>query len=412
MKNLLMVSYFFPPMGGAGVQRVLKFARYLPGFDWMPTILTAQPANNVLLDTSLAAEIPDEAAILRAKGLTLSRRIPWRLRSWIINWLLVVDEQIGWYRPATALGRYELSKSKTAAIFSTSAPYTSHLVGMALKRASGLPWVADFRDPWSDNPSRTYPTFIHAKLNRYLEKKVCMQADKVLVTTPESRTAITKRFPEVSREKIVYLPNGFDSTDFLDLPPAEKDGEIFTIVHNGTFYSKGLTPDTFLRALNISISSGKIPRERIRLHLVGNLGKPSRLAIERSGVADRVVEFGYLPHHESLRHLLAADLLLMVNHPAKSGEQIVPAKLYEYFYTGIPVLLLTNPGATANLSNEFNMGVVLPPDDANAVAEELIKHYQLWQCGDKPSLRDKKFLENFERRHQTHYLAQILDDLQ
>ncbi len=406
-----MIAYFFPPLGGAGVQRALKLARYLPEFGWSPVVLTSEPDPGAVLDPTLTGQIPQQALILRVKGLHAPRWLPWRLRSWITRWLLVVDEQLGWYLPAVSASRELVQQNRAQVLFSTSSPYTCHLIALALKRSTGLPWVADFRDPWLDNPGAAYPTRWHARWVAALEKKVCLSADRILVTTPRARQALLERLVELPPEKVVYLPNGYDPQDYDSLQPAEKMPLVFNIVHTGSFYSQGRTPNAFLSALHSLVSSGEIPRDQIRLHLAGSLGKPARQAVQQSGISDLVVEHGYLSHHESLQRLLSADLLLLVNHPGQAGELVVPAKFYEYLGAGKPVLILSSPGAVIDLASQLGAGTAVEPDDVDAITEAILENYRRWQRGDLQVKVRNEDLQPYQRRSQAGQLAEVLEYL-
>lgn len=411
-----MITYYYPPQGGAGVQRALKFIRYLPEFGWSPVVLASKPEPGAILDPTLIQQIPGDTVNVRVKGFSLPRWFPWRVRSWITRWILVVDEQLGWYIPGLRAASSLIRQHNPQAIFSTSSPFTSHLIALELKKSTSLPWVADFRDPWVDNPNAAYPTRWHARRITSLERKVCMSADRILVTTPRARLSLLQRLDDLPQDKVIYLPNGYDPQDFSSLQPADSrisdnPSDIFKIVHSGSFYSHGRTPDFFLQALNNLLSSSVIPRNKIRLHLAGNLGKPALLAVERSGVKDLVVEHGYLSHSESLKLLMNADLLLLINHPGKAGELVVPAKLYEYLGAGKPFLLLTGQGAVSDLSRQIGFGTVVDPEDIGAISRALLEYYQLWEsrtCAGKVREAD---LTPFQRRPQARQLAKLLDSL-
>jgi hypothetical protein len=189
VRRVLMVAYYFPPLGGAGVQRTLKFVKYLPEFDWQPVVLATKVSDARLRDPSLEKEIPATVSVCRTPALTLPARLPWRLRSFIARWLLLVDEQLGWLPFAVSQGQRMIEEHGVEAIYTTSAPYTSHLIGARLKQRTGLPWVADFRDPWVGNVSSTFPTGFHLELAKRFESQVLQGAERVIVVSEPMRQA-------------------------------------------------------------------------------------------------------------------------------------------------------------------------------------------------------------------------------
>ena len=166
MRQVLFVTYYFPPLGGAGVQRALKFVKYLPQFGWKASVLTVRPPRGRLLDASLLEEIPASASVFRTAAPALPLWLPWRFRSLVARWLLPVDEQIGWLPLAARGGSQMLRATQFDLLLSSSAPYTSHLIAARLKDSAGLPWIADFRDPWIGNISSAYPTRLHQRIRR------------------------------------------------------------------------------------------------------------------------------------------------------------------------------------------------------------------------------------------------------
>jgi hypothetical protein len=178
MKNVLFIAYLFPPRGGGGVQRTVKFVKYLPQFGWQPSVLTA-PVRSGIQDLSLAAEVPPRTAVVRVRGLVLSHRIPWRLRRWMTRWVFTVDEQIGWLPFAIRRGSDLLRSGSWHTLYSTSGPYTDHLVALGLKRRTKLAWVADFRDPWLGNFATSFATPLHRRLCEHLERKIVTTAERV-----------------------------------------------------------------------------------------------------------------------------------------------------------------------------------------------------------------------------------------
>ena len=257
MRQILMIAYYFPPFGGAGVQRSLKFAKYLPEFGWLPVVLSAKPPVHHLRDETLLAEIPIGVQVQRVDTLHLPLGLPWRVRNLITRWVLMVDEQIGWLPYALPAARRLLKAQNIRVIFTTSAPYSAHLIGYWLKSKYNLTWIADFRDPWIDNFNYVFPTLLHRRFAKSLERRILSRADLVTVASESMRLTILDRYPQLSPDNVVTITNGFDPSDFEGNTPVAHDSTRFQITYTGSFYAKKLTPDDFLRCLRQLIDLGQ-----------------------------------------------------------------------------------------------------------------------------------------------------------
>ena len=382
MKKVLIISYYFPPAGGAGVQRTVKFVKYLPDFGWQPELLTVHQHHYRLTDKSMFAEIPKNTLIHPTPCILMPLFLPWRVRNAISRWLLVVDEQIGWYPFAFKTGKTLLQQGNTDVIYSTSSPYTSHLVAYSLKRAANLPWIADFRDPWIGNFAKHQPTQFHQRLDQSLESKVVHTADRVVVVSPPIRNDLLSRYPDLPEGRIVVITNGYDPADFDSTKTVEYTKDRLTIVYNGSFYTQELTPLNFFKGLDTAINARGIPRSQIWVYLVGNLGRPALELVSKSGLSDLIHVTGYHPHQESIAHLVNADLLLLVIGSSPASRAVFTGKLFEYLAARKPILALVPNGAAADLIREANAGVVVDPDNPNQIAETLAALYNRWSDGD------------------------------
>ena len=409
MKQVLFVAYYTPPAGGAGVQRSAKFIKYLPDFGWQPIILTVFPENYRLHDPSLSADFHPDSPIHRTSAWLLPTWVPWRVRSWFSRWFLLMDENLGWYPFAVKKGKDILNNSKIDAIYSTSPPHACHMVASTLKTHSNQPWIADFRDPWIGNFSRHQPTPIHRRLDNRLESQVINQADKILVVSPVMREDIQARYPNLEQEKVNLLENGFDRADFTAVCPASLPADLFTIIYSGSFYSQGLTPNNFLRALATVIENQHLPRARIQVLFIGNISHQVFEVIERLGLTDVAKLMSYLPHQDSIAHLLAAKLLLLIIGGSPASKGVLTGKLFEYLAASKPILALAPDGAAADLVREAQAGLVVPPDDIPAITHALVEMYTRWEQGRLDITPRPEVVARYERRNQTARLASLLD---
>jgi glycosyltransferase involved in cell wall biosynthesis len=416
LRSVLILSYFFPPMGGGGVQRTLKFIKYLPDCQWRPIVLTARQSQTRLTDADLAAEVPSQAQIVHTADLGLPSWLPWRLRAWIARWLLVVDEHIGWYFFALKDSLRVIQGESVQALYSTSAPYSAHLIGYRLKQRTNLPWIADFRDPWVDNFSTSFPTPFHRHLAEKLEGDVLRTAERVLVVSQPMRQALLARHPRVPAAKVIVLPNGFDPQDFSALQPesiqAASERDRFLMVYSGSFYGRRQTPQPFLQALKQSLDDRTISRERLCVRFVGNTGKHILDLIASMHLQDVCQVTGYLPHRQSLAHLMAGDVLLLIVGRGPGSQAVFTGKIFEYLASGKTILCLADAGAAADLVREANAGVVVDPQDIQAIAAQIKQLYQQWEKGRLNQGRPiPGVVQRYDRRLLTTRLADILDEI-
>ncbi len=410
LPGVLMIAYHFPPMGGPGVQRTLKFARYLPEFGWQPHVLTARDGVN-LQDASLEKELPTDLSVTRTPILHLPRQLPWRLRNFIGRWLLLVDEQIGWLPYAKSAGRRLIAAGGIKVIYSTSAPYTAHLIGRALHHQTHLPWVADFRDPWMGNPNLKFPTATHRKLNERLEQSVFNQADRVILNTERSRRYYTQKYSTLPGDKFTTITNGYDPSD---LPEADQHAPVnsaFTIIHLGSLYPKTRSSVYFLAAVHEAVNGGKLPPGEFKVRFIGNADKETQAMVRQFELNATVELLGYLPHQQALHQLYTADLLLLIPSYGVASELFIPAKLFEYLATQKPILCLADPGESADLVIKARTGIVVPPTDRARIIEQLLNLFQQWKHGGIKIEPDLGFISAFERRKLTGKLAGLLTEV-
>lgn len=403
-------------MGGGGVQRTLKFVKYLPDCGWRPTVVTARRPHTRLEDLDLKEEIPQVARIIRTSDLKLPHWLPWRVRAWIARWILLVDEHIGWLPLAIKPSLDCIQEESIQAIYSSSAPYTDHLIGYRLKMRTHLPWIADFRDPWVGNFSAQFPTRLHRRLAMKIEGDILGAADRVLVVSEPMRQAMLSRHIEILATKVTVVPNGYDTEDFSTLDPEEvqalREIDRFLIVYSGSFYGKRQTAEGFLQALKRSLEDKTISRERLRVRFVGNIGKPTLEQIQSHGLKDVCQVTGYLPHRQSLLHLMAADTVLLIIGRGPGSEAVYTGKIFEYLASGKTILCLADPGAAADLVQEAQAGVVVDPEDIQAIAAQVAMLYRKWASGNlNQSQPDQKVVHRYDRRALTRQLADILDEI-
>lgn len=437
MRKVLIIAYYFPPSGGPGVQRVLKFVQYLRDFGWEPVVLTVKDGTFPARDESLLDEIPDGVKVYRTdifepydlyrkltgkkksdgidvntlrskdEGLPLSERISEFVRATFF----IPDARMGWRRYAVNEGIRIIAQEKIDAIYSSSPPYTCSLIARDLKRKTGLPWVAGFRDPWTGFLTTPDRWAIPAAIDRGMERSVFTEADAVDVAWTGIAADALGKFPELDRAKFHHLPNGFDSNDFPDVRGEERTDNRFTVTYTGSMY--GLrTPKEFLQGVELLVSEGRVDPARIRLRFIGRFGDEVHEMFRNSAVRESIDVAGYMPHAESIRQLFFADALLLVVDVTSDSEEIVPGKVYEYIGTEKPVIAVApERGAIADLIAETRAGFVAHQTNIRGIADAFLTLYNDHINGTRSIEQDAQAVARYERRNVTGMLAELLDGL-
>jgi glycosyltransferase involved in cell wall biosynthesis len=434
MRNLLMLSYYYPPLGGIGSQRSQKFARYLGDHGWHPVVVT--PARGAyLIDDSLDDGRASGVEVVRTGYIDLSSNFKRMLRARtfagespqqdnggeqkgsgkgamhllrraVRMWVYIPDGQVGWYPFAVRAARRVMKSQEVAAIFSTSFPATAHLAAYRLKRATGKPWIADFRDLWTENHYSDYPSALRKRIDQRIEAKLLEHAD--VITTVSDEWAETLRRMTRGRKRVEVIRNGFADDEFASLK--HRRPERWTITYVGLFYGAKQDPSPFLEALRRIIASGQAPREAVRFNIVGEPDPFVREAVARFDVADITHFTGFIPHADALAEQVNSSLLLLILHQGQANAGTVPGKLYEYLGARRPVLaLVPNSFEAARLIRGSSAGVVVESQDIAGIERALVESYNAYQSNNE-RLNDAD-LSRFERRAQAGQLAALLDEL-
>jgi glycosyltransferase involved in cell wall biosynthesis len=434
VKKVLMIAYYFPPVGGIGVagsQRVLKFAKYLPCHQWQPLILTVKEhyyESYLLMDPTLLDKVPPEIRIIRTSVLRwLTRLLEYKniakrkflhdsksnlsnmsvqvdhaiprekgwyqsLKDTFTDLFEIPDEESGWFMPAFLRGIRLIRDEKIDLIYSTGRPWTAHLIGTALKTVTRRPLVVDFRDPWLTNPFRLEYSPLKNHLEAFFEKMVIERSDLVIANTDNLRCEFIRRFSRQPSSKFVSILNGFDPDDyFLDIKTQKSHLGSFTITHTGFLYGKR-DPKIFLDAVKLLINEKKINQSMLKILLVGSVTLPYDINeyICLNGL-DKIIELhDHVVHKKSLQYLQQSDVLLLLQPGTKTQ---IPSKLFEYIGMGKPILAISpRDGATCDLVTKENLGEVAQPDDVRQIANAIHRLYLQWANGAQ--------VDQFGKNHQ------------
>lgn len=371
MKRVLMVAFHFPPQAGSsGVQRTLRFVQHLPTMGWKPFVLSAEQRAYESTRADLLTEIPEDTVVRRAFALDSARHLA--ISGRYLAATARPDRWISWKFAAVRQGMRMIEEFRPDVIWLTYPIATAHLIAGELQRRSGLPWIADFRDPMLQE---LYPSDPATRRQfQEIERSVMALASYVTFTTPGAVRLYSQRYPECA-DKVMLLENGYDEASFVAAEMGMETGQslnpgVVTLLHSGLVYPDERDPNALfvaLRALNNSLD-GRI-RLKIRFRAAGNEAKFVQLA-ERYEVG-RLVEFmPPIPYKEALEEMLRADGLLIMQ--AASCNEQIPAKLYEYFRARRPVIALTDPdGDTAGLLRASGANWIAPLDDSARIASLL-----------------------------------------
>ncbi len=433
MKKVLIITYYFPPSGGPGVQRVLKFVKYLPDFGWEPVVLTVNDGDYPARDESLLKEIPASLKVFRTRilepyGLYRSltgkkpgtavdvNNIPKKgerkkfvegIAEFVRATIFIPDARIGWLFTAVREAKRIITTEQIDAIYSSSPPYTCAVIARNVHRATGVPWVAGFRDPWTGFLSTPDRWLLPRMLDEHLERSCFAEATRVEAAWRGILLDLHKKYPEIPLQKTAHLPNGFDSADFP--PAAYRRNELFTITYAGSMYGVR-NPKTFLQAASNLIGAGKLDPKKIRLKFIGRFGAEVVEMFHEPSVADCIEVLPYLPHAESIAQLMTSDALLLVVDEYAGGEEIVPGKVFEYIGARRPIIGIAHEGAIAELLRSTGTGRVAHNNDVPAIERIILEYYDDYLY-NRPSLSpDVKAIAQFERKEITKRLAQLFND--
>ncbi len=422
MRKILVIAYYWPPAGGPGVQRWLKFVKYLPEFGFEPIVYVPENPNYPILDEKLVSEVPDAIKILKQpikepyawasllsknKTKTISAGIikekaPSLIEKvllWIRGNLFIPDARKLWVKPSISYLAKVIADEGIQTIITTGPPHSLHLIGLGLKKKYNIDWIADFRDPWT---SIGY----HKKLrltessrlkHKALEKGVLLRADKIVVTSDTTKT----EFEAITPKPIKVVTNGFDD----DLKPVELDSK-FTISHIGSLLT-GRNPLGLWQALQELISENDAFKNAIKIQLAGVVGEEVLQSIKDYGLTDYVKQLGYLSHDRVLETQQKSQVLLLLEIDSEETKGIIPGKLFEYLNAKRPILAIGPKGWEAGaMVKQHKAGHSCLHDDVSTLKNVLLELFKQFQ---KDTLVcNSKGVEQYHRRALTESLAKFI----
>lgn len=414
-----------PPAGGPAVQRILQFVEHLSEANWAVEVLTVKEGAYPNRDPSLLEAIPEAVPVHRTLSfdpLALYARLKGngngslpagslgsganslleRVARWIRANVFIPDARIGWWPFAVVRGRRLLGSGRFDALVTSGAPHSVHLIGRTLHR-SGLPWIADLHDPWTD--ISYYDEFPHTswarKLDAHFERSVLAEASAVTTVSP----SWAELFATKAENQYAVVENGFDARAFahVDEPLADD----FVLAHVGKLYASR-NPTAVWAALASLREEGRIPR--LRVHLTGTVDPVVRRAIRRYELEAIVTIDDFVPHEEAIQRMARSALLLLVIERFAQADGMITSKLYEYLASGRPVLGVGPAGGDADaLLRKRDAGEVVDWSDARRAEAFIAEHYEAWTSGQPRSGAAWDEIQIHNRVHQARRLAEELN---
>lgn len=424
---MLIITYYWPPSGGAGVQRWLKFAKYLSEFGYEPIIYTPENPEFPAIDESLVIDIP--------KGVTVLKQPIWEPYNWYRQFLGQKDKKIGagfvsekkepgllhkisvwvrgnffipdarrfWIKPSIQYLTQYLKDNPVAAIVSTGPPHSMHLIALGLKKQLDVNWIADFRDPWTniDFYKELMLSSWADKKHHQLEKEVLMTADKVVTIG----YTMTKEMKALGAKHVETITNGFDEDDFPEMD-SELDEE-FTISHIGTF-SPSRNHPKFWQALSELKAENQAFAKALKLRTVGVVDHKVAAAISEAGLEENWERIEYVSHAEVLKYQCSSKVLLVSINNTPNATGILPGKFFEYLASGRPILAIgPKESDIGTVLSVTKAGVIVERDDTQAMKDALLQMFN----GNLDQHLSKEEIARFSRRNLAGVYAQLMNDM-
>jgi glycosyltransferase involved in cell wall biosynthesis len=430
MKKVLIITYYWPPAGGSAVYRWLKFTKYLQEFGWEPVVYTAENGEYSELDPENAKDIPEGITILKHPiwepydlykkfigqkktekvnvGFLTEKKKPGFaefVSVWIRGNFFIPDARRFWVKPSIKFLSNWLEKNPVDAIISSGPPHSMHLIAMPLKNRFNIPWVADFRDPWTkiDFYNELHLGWFADRKHHRLEKKVATTADGIITVGNQMR----EEFETLGAKKAVVITNGFDTADKIE-GDVEMDQK-FTIAHFGTV-NKARNPELLWQVLTDIVSENPSFAKDLELKFVGRLDQSARESIQKYDLEKYLTKIDFLPHKEVLLKQRQSQVLLLLINQTHNAGGILTGKFFEYLAAERPIVAIGPPsGDVADILNTSKAGRIIDFTDKKALKECLLDYYQKFK--DNQLTVNSAGINKYSRFELTRRLAEIINEL-
>lgn len=413
MKNVLYISYIFPPMAGGGVYRIVKTLKYLPTFGWNPIVLTVKNHYNWATDPTLFHKLPSDLQIHRTYCLdpfyfyALLDKFGLKFfHKFIEQHIIIPDNKIGWFPSALRKGLQLVKKNNVDVIFSTSPPHSAHVIAYTLKRITGKPWIAEFRDHMSLNPLRKGMPDSRIKIEKRLEARFLKAASRIITISEGLKHDILSAF-SFPDEKIVVIHNGFDMKDFQNIKKG-LSGKKFVITYTGNFYGT-IFPEKFFLALKDLLENGVMKKDEVEVNIIGKIEEKLIGTIRDIKLEEIVKLRGYFSHRETIGWMVNSDLLILYIPPGNEHRGAMTGKIFEYMASGTPILGMVPNGEAKKVIEETGTGFVVNSGDRESISAILKKIYHDF-LNRRLFIQPKhNSINNFEATFLTNKLVEVLE---
>lgn len=428
MKRVLVITYYWPPVGGSGVQRWVKFAKYLPSEGWQPVIYTPSNPDLGSVDESLLSDIPSEAEIIKrrifepygiyrkltgSKGQIKVEANPGgggkgsflkRLSMWVRGNLFMPDPRCLWIGPSVRFLKKYLKEHPVDVIVSTGPPQSMHLIARKVSLATGIPWVADFRDPWTK-----IFYFKHLMLGKRaerkhheLEQRVLDDATAIVAVSP----LVQADFAAMTKTPVCLVTNGYDESDYTETIVPEKG---FNVVHTGLLTAEG-NPVELWKVLGKKCREDADFAASFRLTLAGKTDETVLESIRQAGLGDYLTDLGYIDHNKAVMQQRKASVLILPIREEPETKAILPGKLFEYLAARRPVLGVgTGEGAMAEVLKETGAGQIFDWDDRAGISDYVERLWSAFRSGEVMTATAD--IEKYSRRMTTRKMVEIFEQV-
>ena len=434
MKKVLVITYYWPPSGGSGVQRWLKTSKYLPQSGWEPVIYTPENPDVNSVDESLLKDVSADLRVIKRKirepyaaykfltgkkkGEHLQANIVSSEKKGFVqklsahiraNWF-IPDPRCWWIGPSVKyLSKLIEGGERFDAVISTGPPHSMHLIAREIHKVFNIPWIADFRDPWT----RIF-YFKHLGLSakslrkhKELEHSVIAEADRVTVVSSQMKTEFSQGEFETFKDKVEIIPNGYDPEDFDSVEKAPDAEGKFVVAHTGLM-PESANPDKLWKVLGDMAKSDKDLKEKLMVVTMGQTDGSVKKDIAENGLSDNFKDLGYVPHAQSVAWQKRADILLLPLRKEEESKAILTGKFFEYLASGNSILAFgPTDGDLAHSLKETGSGIICEFDDENSIKEAFVKL-------QKPNSPTQKQIENrqkYSRKAGAESFAKLLDQI-
>ncbi len=425
-KKALIITYYWPPAGGPGVQRWLKFVKYFKDFNIEPIVYTPENPSYPLRDESLVKEIPNDITILKqpikepygiagllskdsviiSKGIIPEagkQSLLQRLLLYIRGNFFIPDARKNWIKPSVNYLYKYIYDNEIATVITTGPPHSLHLIGMQLKRRTGVRWLADFRDPWTTigYQNQLKLTRRSIKKHKQLEKEVLNEADGIVVTSFNT----SKEFQNITNQPITVISNGYDSEE---TGPVELDDK-FSLSHIGSLLSKR-NPEILWRVLADIARKNKIFESKFQLNLVGTVSEEVLYSLDKFGLMRFINIVGYVGHEEAIRFQRKSQVLLLIEIDSEDTRSIIPGKLFEYMASNRPIVAIgPSESDVEKIIKDTNCGNYFNYSDYDILKKTILAHFEAFQNNDLQS--HPIGIQKYHRRALTKQLATLIEKI-